>query len=127
MADLVRARFIKRILDDEAKKFISAQSSRIEAVLTQRSGNLLQSRSAKAYGSDGDFEGVIVFEHPAYERFLDMRRLSGQSKGHHRYIHNRPIMKTYNRIAERLMTEFTDETQAALRAEIEAIRASFGK
>lgn len=127
MADLIKARFIHKILNEEAAKFLTSQTSRIEAVLTEHTGYLRTHRTARAYGSDGDFEGEIQFTHPAYERFLDMARLSGQEKGHRRRIHNRPIMKTYNRIAERLMTEFTDQTQQTLREEIEAIRAKFSQ
>lgn len=127
MADLIRARFIHKILNEEAHKFMQAQTSRIQSVLTERTGYLLTHRSAQAFGSDGDFEGVIVFQHPAYERFLDMRKLNNQEKGHRRYIHNRPIMKTYNRIAERLMTEFTQEMRESLRAEIDELRARFNR
>ena len=36
-------------------------------------------------------------------------------------------MKTYNRIAERLMTEFTQEMRESLRAEIDELRARFNR
>lgn len=126
-ADLIRARFIHKVLDEEARKFYAAQTSRMEAVLGEKTGHLLTHRTVRALGGNGDFEGVVEFVHPAYERFLDMRHVRGQKKGHRRRIHNTPIMKTYNRIAERLLFDFTEATQEALRGEIEQIRASFGK
>lgn len=125
MADLVKARFIHKILNEEAENYLQGQTSRIRSVLTDRTGYLLSHRSAVAKGSDGDFDGVIEFVHPAYERFLDMPRLSGQQKAHRRRIHNRPVMRTYNRIADRLMTEFTSSMQAALKEEIDEIRSKF--
>ena len=61
MADLIKARFIHKILNEEAAKFLTAQTSRIEAVLTEHTGYLRTHRTARAYGSDGDFEGEIQF------------------------------------------------------------------
>ena len=122
MADIVRDRFIHKVLKEEGEKLLSSQTLVIGAKLESHTGALLNNRSAKAYGGNGDFEGVLVFEHPVYERFLDMPHLGGREKGTKRKIHNRPILQTYNRVAARLMTEFTDAVQAQLRDEITDIR-----
>lgn len=122
MTDIVRDRFVHKVLKEEGEKLLSAQTRRIEARLGSRTGTLLHRRSVRTYGGDGDFDGVLVFTHPVYERFLDMARLGDQEKTTRRRIHNRPVMATYNRVADRLMTEFTDAVQAQLRDEIRSIR-----
>ena len=127
MADLIRARFIHKILQEEGGRFLDRQTSQIQAKVKERSGRLLSGRRFQVYGSDGDFDGELVFTHPIYERFLDIRHLGGREKGTRRQIHNRPVMSAYNRIADRLMMEFTESTQAALRSEIDAIRWRFGQ
>lgn len=123
--DIVKDRFIHKILTEEAGKLETAQTEQIRRRTTERSGRLIFGRSYRKFGSDGTFEGKIEFTFPIYERFLDMRRLGNSEKGSRRYIHNRPFMRTYNRIAERLMSEFTDATQDAIRREIEEIKQRF--
>lgn len=127
MPDIIRARFIRKVLQEEGNRFLSRQTSQIQSKVKERSGRLLAGRRFQVYGSDGDFDSELVFTHPVYERFLDIRHLGGREKGVRRQIHNRPTLAAYNRIAERLMTEFTESTQAALRAEIDAIRQRFGQ
>lgn len=127
MPDIIRARFIRKVLQEEGNRFLSRQTSQIQSKVKEKSGRLLAGRRFQVYGSDGDFDSELVFMHPIYERFLDIRHLGGREKGVRRQIHNRTTMAAYNRIAERLMTEFTESTQAALRAEIDAIRQRFGQ
>ena len=123
--DIVKDRFIHKILTEEAGKLEAAQTEQIRRRTAERSGRLIFGRSYRKFGSDGTFEGKIEFTFPIYERFLDMRRLGNSEKGSRRYIHNRPFMRTYNRIAERLMTEFTEEMQETLRWEVELIKRHF--
>jgi len=127
MPDIIRARFIRKVLQEEGNRFLSRQTSQIQSKVKEKTGRLLAGRRFQVYGSDGDFDSELVFTHPVYERFLDIRHLGGREKGVRRQIHNRPVMAAYNRIAERLMTEFTESTQAALRTEIDAIRRRFGQ
>ena len=87
MADLIRARFIYKILQEEGGRFLDRQTSQIQAKVKERSGRLLSGRRFQVYGSDGDFDGELVFTHPIYERFLDIRHLGGREKGTRRQIH----------------------------------------
>lgn len=125
MTDIVRDRFVHKVLKEEGEKLLSSQTRRIEARLESRTGALLHRRSIRIDGGHGDFDGVLVFTHPVYERFLDMARLGDQEKTTRRRIHNRPVMATFNRVADRLMTEFTSAVQEQLRDEIRSIREKF--
>lgn len=82
--------------------------SAVVFVLDSRTGNLRRSRSTRA-SSDR-----LVFEHPIYERYLDMKRMSGK-KRKSRKIHNRYVFGAFSSIAERLMYGFTDEVAAQFR------------
>lgn len=123
--DIVKDRFIHKVLTEEAGKLESAQTEQIRRKTTEHTGRLLNQRSYRKYGSDGTFNAKLEFTFPIEERFLDIRRLGNAGKPHRRYLHNRPFMRTYNRIAERLLTGFTDEVQAQMREEIEAIKRRF--
>lgn len=123
--DIVKDRFIHKVLTEEAGKLEAAQTAQIRKKTKEHTGRLLQERSYRKFGSDGTFSAKLEFTFPIEERFLDIRRLSNSGKVHRRYIHNRPFMRTYNRIAERLMTGFTSSVQAQMRAEIEEIRKRF--
>lgn len=123
--DIVKDRFIHKVLTEEAGKLEAAQTAQIRKKTKEHTGRLLQERSYRKFGSDGTFSAKLEFTFPIEERFLDIRRLSNSGKAHRRYIHNRPFMRTYNRIAERLMTGFTSSVQAQMRAEIEEIRKRF--
>lgn len=113
----IRARFIHKILKEEGDDFLKRQGEQIQRKTQCHTGRLLEDRRIYVYSSVGDFSAKMEFTHPIEERFLDISK--------RRYIHNRPIMKTYNRIAERMMTEFTDALQEQLRGEIEDIRKRF--
>lgn len=123
--DIVKDRFIHKVLTEEAGKLEATQTAQIRKKTKEHTGRLLQERSYRKFGSDGTFSAKLEFTFPIEERFLDIRRLSNSGKVHRRYIHNRPFMRTYNRIAERLMTGFTSSVQAQMRAEIEEIRKRF--
>ena len=122
MRDLIRDRFIHKVLKQEGDKFFRGQTKQIESKLKRQTGNLLANRRIMIYGSNGDFDAMLVLQHPTYERFLDMYKLANQEKQTRRYIHNRLVMRMYNNVADRLMTEFTDEMKAQIKAEFEQIR-----
>lgn len=115
--DEVRGRFINKILEEEGARMFSRQTSRISAVLQTRSGRLLNSRGFFVSSAGDNFEGQLSLVHPVYERFLDIKRLKGQEKSHSRKIHNKIVFAAYGRIAERLMSEFTEETRQSIRKE----------
>lgn len=120
--NMVRARFIKQSLQKEGNVFLNRQTGVINQKLKRRTGNLLASRRIDIYGGNDDFEAMMVFTHPVYERFLDMRRLSSEERSHKRNIHNRLIFSTYGKVAERLMYGFTEDVQERLKGEIDEIR-----
>lgn len=123
--DIVKDRFIHKVLTEEAGKLETAQTTQIRKKTKEHTGRLLRDRSYRKFGSDGTFSAKLEFTFPIEERFLDIKRLAGSEKAHRRYLHNRPFMRTYNRIAERLLTGFTSAVQAQMRAEIEEIRKRF--
>lgn len=125
MDERIRSRFVHKVLTEEASRFHERQTVQIQNKTTERTGRLLRGRSYQVYGSDGSFEAQVVFSFPIEERFLDITHLGGSEKGRRRYLHNRPTMRMYNRVAERLMTEFTESMQEQLKAEIEEIRKKF--
>lgn len=124
---MILSRFIKKTLQEEGERFLRRQTGRIVSKTSERTGNLLRDRRISVYGSNGDFDAMMTFTHPIYERFLDMRQLSNRSKGRRRDIHNRLVFSMYGRIADRLMNGFTQEVQNTLGKEIDAIRQSFLK
>lgn len=121
----VKARFIRNILEEEGESMLRRQGTAILSKLETRSGTLEKSRSVSVSSGSDSFDGKMTFQHVAYERFLDLRRLRYGSKvvSRRRKIHNRYVFGAYSRIAERLMYEFTDEVAASIRQQIENERA----
>ena len=92
------------------------QESAIREKTTSRSGDLLSHRAITVTAGTGA-SGTLTLRHVDYERFLDMKRLHRGSKTirSNRKIHNRFVFGTYGHIAQRLMTEFTEEVVEALK------------
>lgn len=103
-----RERFIEDTLQKEGRKMLERQTKQIDSVLESRSGALRNSRRIRT-SSD-----TLAFEHPIYERYLDMKRRVGKRRKSRR-IHNRYVFGAYSSIAERLMYGFTDEVAAQFR------------
>lgn len=100
-------RFIDSVLKEEGESMLESQGRQISAVLKKQSGYLQSGRTVRIS------DGVLIFDHPVYERFLDMktRLASGKTKKGKR-IHNRFTYGTFARIADRLMNGYTDEVAA---------------
>lgn len=98
-------RFIEETLRSEGERMFARQSSAIAAATVRRSGRLLSGRRITSNGR------MLTLTHPDYERFLDMRQLSGNGKKTRRRIHNRFKFGTYQSIAERLMYGYTEEVR----------------
>lgn len=96
-------RFIADTLREAGSRLITRQGAEISAKVTSRSGRLMSGRHASVSGT------TLSFTHPAYERFLDMKRLSTRKKVKRRRIHNRFAYGTYASIADRLMNGYFDE------------------
>ena len=124
LQNAVKARFVKSVLQEEGERMLEQQGRQIITRTKRRTGRLYSGRYIRVYGGSDDFDGVLTFTHTVYERFLDMKRVSGRSSGT-RTIHNRFVMRAFGKIAYRLMNEYTEEMQQRMRREFEAIRARF--
>ena len=112
----VKSRFVEQVLQEEGVLMKRYQEVAIRKKTTSRSGNLLSHRAMTVTAGTGA-SGTLTLRHVDYERFLDMKRLHRGSKTirSNRKIHNRFVFGTYGHIAQRLMTEFTEEVVEALK------------
>lgn len=100
-------RFISSVLSEEGGRMLDLQGQQISATLKRRSGYLHSGRSVRVS------EDQLTFDHPVYERFLDMKtRLANGKTRKGRRIHNRFTYGAFARIADRLMHGYTDEVAA---------------
>lgn len=91
-------RFVQDVLREEGDILISRQGAEISVRTNERTGNLISGRRVSSTANR------LTFEHPIYERFLDMKK-----RGHkRRKIHNRFVYGTYGTIAYRLMNGITE-------------------
>lgn len=97
-------RFVQSVLKEEGDRMLDNQGRQIDAVLKRRSGLLHSGRKVRVA------EDQMTFDHPVYERFLDMKtRLANGRTRKGRKIHNRFTYGTFSRIADRLMNGYTEE------------------
>lgn len=102
-------RFVTDTLLKAGERMLQHQTWAIEEAYARRSGNLLGSRRVTVKGSE------MQFEHPIYERFLDLNsKRKGRKQGDRR-IHNRFVYGTWMGITERLMYGFTKEVEEKFR------------
>ena len=100
-------RFIDSVLKEEGESMLEDQGRQISTVLKRQSGYLQSGRTVRISG------GVLTFDHPVYERFLDMKaRLASGKTRKGKRTHNRFTYATFTRIADRLMHEYTEEVAA---------------
>lgn len=86
-------RFVQDVLREEGDFLITRQGKAIASATKSRSGRLVSDRKVQIS------QDRLSFTHPAYERFLDMRK-PGRKR---RRIHNRFVYGTYATIADKLM------------------------
>ena len=117
----IKERFVKSILEDEAKRLMKNQAAALGQKLKIRTGRLFNTRKTSVSGG-ADMDGQLSFTHTVYERFLDMKRLQYGSKEVHRNrkIHNRFVFGHYTSIAGRLMYDLTDEVVATFKEELKS-------
>ncbi len=117
MENLIKQRFVGRVLQEEGDRLIRNQGAILGKRLSFRTGRLVGQRGISVSGGEG-MDGRLSFRHVPYERFLDMKRTvklkrkAGTRVKRGYRIHNRFIYGTYFSIAGRLMTELTDEVKA---------------
>lgn len=116
MASLVEQHFIRDTLGEAAVHIYKDQTEAIQrAVSSASTGHLLRNRFFKA----GDT--TVEHRHPAYERFLDMKKLQRNGKVVKRtplHIHNRFMWGLYLRIQDRLMYGLTEEVREKIRTSL---------
>lgn len=117
-SSLVEQRFIAETLQENSAYIFDAQSAAIARSVGSRStGHLLRSRFFRIDGT------TLRYEHPAYERFLDMKSLRRNGRAVRRKpkrIHNRFMWGLYSRIKGDLMSGLTDDVVARIRETLAA-------
>lgn len=103
-----RERFIQDTLEQEGKRLLRNQGNAIFLAYNQHTGRLMNDRKISVTGGDTPY---LTFEHPIYERFLDLKKKNKRN----RRIHNRFVFGTLYSIARRLMYGLTEEVAAAFR------------
>lgn len=115
--------FVKRILQDEGQRLKRNQGIEIAKRLKFHTYNLINDRHISVTSGD-DMDGQLSLTHPAYQRFLDIKRKIRNKRTNKVYtkryrIHNRFVMGHYYSIANRLMNELTDDVAAAIKKDFQ--------
>lgn len=125
MDELIKKRFVGRILQEEGHRLLKNQGSVLYKKLRFHDGTLRDSRHVKISGG-ASLDGQLTYTHVDYERFLDMKRKvkkkrsSGFTTRRGYRIHNRFVYGTYSAIAYRLMYDLTDNLKESIREELKA-------
>lgn len=107
-----KSRFVESVLKEEGDTLYKSQGRAVDRLTESHSGHLKSARSVSVQVDDG-YSGTLTYTHAAYERLLDMRRITRGGKAvkrKRRRIHNRYVYGALGSIAARLMNDFTDET-----------------
>jgi hypothetical protein len=120
-----KQQFVKQVLADEGKRYLKNQGIEMHKRLHFHTNRLFTDRSAKTESAN-DMDGSLVITHTAYERFLDIKRMTRSSKTNKLKqsrvrIHNRFVFGHYFSIANRLMTELTESARAAIIADLNSL------
>lgn len=120
MSDLIKQRFVGRVLREQGEQMLSRQGAAMRKRLKFKTGNLLDQRNVVVSEGSDVMDGSMKFTHVDYERFLDIRgrRIPGSKKTRAYKIHNRFVMATYYAIARELMFGLTEEVRAGLKEEL---------
>jgi hypothetical protein len=118
---IVKKEFVRRILEDEGKRFEKNQGLAMRKFLHFHTGLTERSRLFKVETAD-NFDGKLSIRHLARQRFLDIKRKSRSTKTRRvqrisRPIHNRFAFGHYYAIAYRLMYDFTEEVASGIKAQ----------
>lgn len=120
MSDLIKQRFVGRVLREQGDLMLSRQGAAMRKRLKFKTGNLLEQRKLVVSEGNDVMDGSIKLTHVDYERFLDIRgrRIPGSKKTRAYKIHNRFVMGTYYAIARELMFGLTEEVRVGLKEEL---------
>jgi len=126
--EIIRA-FVKKELEQIGKDIDQAQERAISKLLHYRTGRLINYRVFDT--REGEYiDGQLTITHPAYERFLDIKKRPKVSANVEDWrkrrtkpkaypIHNRIIMGHYNRLADRLMFGLTEEMAKEIKSQLD--------
>ena len=124
MADMrIETEFIRRSLVNMGADVTKDQIIAIHKLLQFRSGNLLRSKvDAYDVSLTGRFGARLTFNHPVYERFLDMKRLKSRSgkvrRGSGFPIHNRIIWGNLGSLVFNIMNGMTREVVKEIKEDL---------
>ena len=128
MEHAIRKEFVKRVLQEEGQKIKKAQLLAISKLLQFRSGYLTSNRDYTVKQS-GEMDGQLTITHPAYERFLDIKKKQKVSDNTKQFrkrnktksypIHNRIIFGHYSAIASKLMHHLTDDVKQSIKEDLQ--------
>lgn len=118
---IIEKRFIQQVLEEEGARFLKNQGREIRKQLQFHTKRLINDRSARVIATDAG--GRLEITHPAYQRFLDIRKDTvrrrkgaGRRKSRKGYrIHNRYVMGHYYAIAFRVQNDFTEEVRVRIK------------
>lgn len=122
---------MKDTLEDEGKRLLKNQGKAIRKELEFHTHRLIQDRTAVA-SITGDSQATLKITHPAYQRFLDIRKGTRRKGGGKRrsrigyQIHNRFMFGHYLAIANRMSVDFTEEVIQAIKKDMKLKGGSNG-
>lgn len=125
MDTIVKKEFVRRIMEDEAKRFEKNQGLAMRKFLNFHTGDTESSRVFSVETAD-NFDGKLTMKHLARQRFLDIKRKkrsrnSRRLKTTSRPIHNRFVYGHFYSIANRLMVDFTNEVADGIKRELKLL------
>lgn len=121
----IKDEFIRRVLENEGKRYDKNQGIEMEKRLKFHSKRLINDRTQTVI-PQGDMKATLQLTFPAYERFLDIKRKVKRNKktkatkikpGYR--IHNRFVWGHYNSIAYRLQNEFSSELAEQIKKDLQ--------
>lgn len=105
--------FIEKVLTVSGNRMVKNQGVAIQSsVSTNSTGFLFRNRFSTVSNNQ------LKFEHPIYERFLDMKVLGQKIKRKPLRIHNRFMFGHYLNIASQLMNGLTEEVTQNIKQEL---------
>ncbi len=99
----IKDKFIHNTLEEAGQRMLRKQKAEIEYSLHSKSGKLLNGRSISVN------DNTLIFTHPIYERFLDIKKSKNRKKRKQIKIHNRFTYGMYYSLIGTLLYGFTDD------------------
>lgn len=123
ISETVKKRFVKEVLEDEAKRFIKNQGLALRKQLQFHTSKTFNDRSTTVT-SPNEANGKLSISLKANIRFLDIKKKGAKREGKSLkrrkqfHLYNRFAYGHYFHIGERLMFELTDDVVARIKSEL---------